>query len=94
LSEVELWAVWEKGFAALFQTLDSLNEGDFSVIVYIRKEPHSVPEALLRSLSHIAYHVGQIVYIAKNIQAHEWKNLSIPKGESEAFSFTAKKKKK
>jgi hypothetical protein len=45
-----------------------------------------VHEALHRSLSHLAYHVGQIVYIAKEIRGQEWKYLSIPPGGSDAYN--------
>ena len=36
-------------------------------------------EALQRQLSHIAYHVGQIVFIAKMIRDDKWETLSIPR---------------
>lgn len=45
-----------------------------------------VDEALLRSLAHVAYHVGQIVYLAKSFCGDEWESLSIPPGQSEAYN--------
>lgn len=78
-SKAQLLAVWEKGWKCLMDTLNSLQEEDLSKIVYIRKEPLPVVDALNRQLAHHAYHVGQIVYIAKALKADNWQSLSIPK---------------
>ena len=45
--------------------------------------------ALLRSVTHAAYHVGQIVYLAKKFRGAEWTSLSIPRGMSEAYNRRA-----
>lgn len=74
----ELQAVWEKGWAVLFEALNALEEADLEKTVTIRGEAHTVVEALNRALSHQAYHVGQIVFLSKMLAA-EWKSLSIPK---------------
>lgn len=74
-----LKAVWEAGWSALFKTLDSLSDENLLRTVTIRGEPHSVPLALERSLAHTAYHVGQIVYLAKMLRDVEWRTLSIPR---------------
>ncbi|MBE3590342.1 MAG: DUF1572 family protein [Firmicutes bacterium] len=74
-----LRAVWEAGWSALFHTLESLKDEDLLRTVTIRGEPHSVPLALERSLAHTAYHVGQIVYLAKMLRDAEWRTLSIPR---------------
>ena len=52
----------------------------------IRWEPHSVPRATLRALTHAAGHVGQIVLLAKHVTGAEWRTLSIPRGQSRAAS--------
>jgi hypothetical protein len=54
--------------------------------VTIRGQPLSVHEALHRSLAHLSYHVGQVVYIAKMLRGKAWKSLSIPPGQSEAYN--------
>ena len=54
--------------------------------VAIRRVPHRVDEALLRSLAHAAYHVGQIVYLAKSFRGEDWEYLSIPPGQSDAYN--------
>lgn len=86
LNGQQLEAAWEEAFGLVKQSISEIQEGDLSRIVFIRSEPHSVPEALLRSLAHISYHVGQIVYIAKSLKGDAWQTLSIPKGQSEAFN--------
>jgi hypothetical protein len=54
--------------------------------VTIRGQSASVLEALHRSLAHTTYHVGQIVYLAKENAGAKWTSLSIPKGKSAAFN--------
>ena len=77
---------WEDGWNCVFQTLAALQPGDFSRTVYIRGDAHSVLQAINRSLTHIAYHVGQIVYLGKQLRQDEWKSLSIPRGKSAEFN--------
>jgi|GEM_PF-6991699 hypothetical protein len=48
--------------------------------------PNKVHEALHRSLAHISYHVGQIVYIAKSVRGKDWTYLSIPPGKSAEYN--------
>ncbi|MBX7241685.1 MAG: DUF1572 domain-containing protein [Bacteroidia bacterium] len=93
MTKEELQVLWDEGFRVLEEALSELTEGDLSSIVFIRNEPHSVPEALVRSLAHIAYHVGQIVYLAKCIKGQEWNTLSIPKGKSKEYNRKIRKKK-
>jgi hypothetical protein len=47
-----------------------------------RGEAFLVTEALNRSVTHLAYHVGQIVFLAKHFNGAHWKSLSVPKGRS------------
>ena len=54
--------------------------------VNIRGEPHSVPQVIHRSLAHCAYHVGQIVMIARILAKDDWKTLTIPRGESASYN--------
>jgi Protein of unknown function (DUF1572) len=81
---------WEKGWNCLFEALEPLTNNDLGKIVYIRNEPHSVMEAINRQIAHYAYHVGQIVYLAKAIKSTQWQTLSIAKGQSQAFNDTMK----
>lgn len=86
LSQTELIKRWNNSWQLLLDTLNSLKNEDLLKTIYIRKEAHSVIEALNRSLTHIAYHVGQIVLLAKHIKKGSWKTLSIPKKKSEEFN--------
>ena len=63
-----------------------LADDDLSAAIIIRGVPFRVDEALLRSLAHVAYHVGQIVILAKSLRGDEWEHLSIPPGQSEAYN--------
>ena len=77
-SRSELLKVWGEGWEILFGTLALLRDDDLNRVVTIRAEPHSVVEALTRSLAHTSYHAGQIVLLAKAIRGEEWRWLSIP----------------
>lgn len=77
---------WEAGWQVLFDTLDTLNEADMDKTVTIRGERHTAEDAIMRQLAHYAYHVGQIVYIARNLKGQGWQSLSIPKGQSKAYN--------
>lgn len=63
-----------------------LTDDDLGRTVTIRNQPHTVIEALHRSLAHTAYHVGQIVFIAKALKGSGWKYLTIPPGKSVEFN--------
>ena len=76
---------WEGGWRVLFDTLDALAPADLLREVRIRGEAHTVVEALNRQLTHYGYHAGQVVFLAKLLKSQEWKTLSIPRGESDAF---------
>jgi hypothetical protein len=54
--------------------------------VLIRAEPHTVVRAIDRSLTHAAYHVGQIVFLAKHFASDAWQTLSVPRGKSREFN--------
>lgn len=82
----DLISFWNTGWDCLMNAIDSLTPEDVTKTVHIRKEPMSVSDALLRALAHQSYHVGQIVYLGKEIRDREWKSLSIPKGQSKQFN--------
>lgn len=84
-SKEQLLAIWEKGWKTLLDTLTGLSEHDLLKDVFIRGERHSVIDAIERQMAHYAYHVGQIVYIGKQLKDDQWESLSIPRGKSEQF---------
>jgi hypothetical protein len=79
LTRSQVMADWDSGWTRLFATLDSLTADDLLRDVFIRGERHSVIQALDRQMTHHAYHVGQIVLLAKHFRSSEWKTLSIPR---------------
>jgi hypothetical protein len=81
-----LMQFWEQGWQTLFNNVEGLKEEDFSKTVTIRGEPHTVIEAINRQLTHYAYHVGQIVFLAKHLKAAEWQTLSVPRNRSAEFN--------
>jgi len=85
---------WEEGWFCLFNTLKSLYSQDLEKTVTIRSQPLTVTDAILRQLTHYAYHVGQIVYIGKMLAADNWKSLSIPRGGSAAYLAAMQKEPK
>jgi hypothetical protein len=89
-SRESLLARWDEGWAALFSALAPLRPSDLGRTVAIRGEAMTVLQAINRQLTHYAYHVGQIVYLAKHFTGGRWKSLSIPLGESEQFNRAPK----
>ena len=85
----ELLDAWEAGWQALFDAVSALGDDDLANTVTIRRQPLRIDEALHRSLAHAAYHVGQIVLLAKTMRGEAWRCLSIPRGMSEAFNQKA-----
>lgn len=80
-----LMARWNEGWATAMHAVESLTPADMDRTVRIRGEAFLVPEALSRSVTHTAYHVGQIVLLAKHFAGPLWATLSIPKGQSLQF---------
>jgi uncharacterized damage-inducible protein DinB len=86
VSRAELTAKWERGWRALFDALGSITDADLQARIRIRHQPLRIDEALHRSLAHTTYHVGQIVFLAKQFCGEQWNCLSIPLGGSRAYN--------
>jgi hypothetical protein len=78
--------LWESGWQLVFAALEPLTDADLSRTVYIRGEAHSVTQAVHRQVAHYAYHVGQIVLLAKHFAGSGWTSLSIPRNRSAEFN--------
>ena len=78
----EMLAYWEKGWKVTLEAIESLTPDDLMRTVTIRGQDHTVVQAINRQMAHYAYHVGQIVYLAKHFKSSEWKSLSVPKNKS------------
>jgi hypothetical protein len=85
ITRAEVERLWESGWNYVFSALEPLKDADLARTIHIRTEPYTVNEAIQRQLAHYAYHVGQIVFLAKHFRSAEWKSLSIPRGKSKDF---------
>ena len=81
-------ARWQRGWAVVLPSLAGLRDIDLPRHVTIRGQKLTVLEAVSRSLAHVAYHVGQIVFLGKLWRDEQWKCLSIPRGGSKAYNAT------
>jgi uncharacterized protein DUF1572 len=77
---------WERGWQAVFAAVEPLQPEDFEKTVNIRGEVHTIVQAINRQMTHYAYHVGQIVFLAKHFRSSEWKSLSVPRNRSAEFN--------
>ena len=85
-TRTQLLNEWAKAWDLLAATVAALAPEDLERTIYIRAEPHTVGQALNRHLAHLAYHVGQIVLLAKHWVGADWQTLTIPRGESKGFT--------
>ena len=81
-----LMNTWEAGWKCVFDALEPLGAADVDRKVAIRGEAHSVMQAVNRQIAHYAYHVGQVVFLAKHLQHARWTSLSIPRQQSDVFN--------
>ena len=84
MTRAELSAQWEAGWKCMFDALAALSDTDLERTVEIRKQPHSVMQAINRQLTHYAYHVGQIVFLSKHFAAAQWTTLTMPRKKPQA----------
>lgn len=89
-SRKALMDVWEEGWNHVFQAVEPLTEQDLGRTVSIRGEAHSVMQAMNRQVAHYAYHVGQIVFLARHFAHNRWQSLSVPRNRSAEFNQRVK----
>jgi hypothetical protein len=70
---------WEEGWACVFAAVEPLRPEELLRTVTIRGVPHTVLEAIDRQIAHYAYHVGQIVQLARHYAGPRWQTLSLPR---------------
>jgi hypothetical protein len=75
---------WEENWNLVLDTVKSLKPQDLARNVTVRGEEYAALAAVHRQVAHYAYHVGQIVFLAKHLRSTGWKSLSIPRGMSNA----------
>ncbi len=79
-------AAWEASWKIVFEALAPLTEADLGRTILIRNERHSVMQAINRQVAHYAYHIGQIVFIAKHLASDHWTSLTVPRGKSSDYN--------
>ena len=82
----EMLAYWETGWKCVFDAVEPLQPEDLMRTVRIRGQDHTVIQAINRQLAHYAYHVGQIVFLAKHFKSSEWQSLIVPRNKSAEFN--------
>ena len=85
-SKNDMLAYWERGWQCVFEAVEPLKPEDLMRTIRVRGQDHTVVQAINRQLAHYAYHVGQIVFLAKHFKSSEWQNLSVPKNRSAEFN--------
>lgn len=86
VARADFLTMWERGWTVLLETLATLTDADLARTVTIRTEPYSVAEALTRSVAHTAYHVGQILLLAKHAKGGGWNYLTVPPGGTAEYN--------
>ena len=81
-----LMQTWEAGWQEVFKALAMVTPDDLLKTVTIRAQPHTVLQAIERQVDHYAYHVGQLVFLAKHLKSETWQTLSVAKGKSQVFN--------
>ncbi|KAB0442463.1 DUF1572 family protein [Lysinibacillus fusiformis] len=79
-------AVWEEGWQVFLDALAGITESDLQGYVTIRGEKLAVIDAIERQMAHYSQHIGQMIYIAKQVKGSDWQTLSIARGQSQAFN--------
>ncbi len=93
-SRDELHQIWDKGWEVLNAQLSELSDADLQRKVFIRGQEFTVHGALSRSLAHTAYHIGQIVLLARILKGGDWAWISIPRGKSQEYDQNPTNEKK
>ena len=91
-SKADMLAYWEQGWKCVFAAVEPLQPEHLMRTVRIRGQDHTVIQAINRQLAHYAYHVGQIVFLAKHFKSSEWQSLSVPRNKSAEFNAYLEKK--
>ncbi|MEZ5963327.1 MAG: DUF1572 family protein [Planctomycetota bacterium] len=89
VTRAELMARWREAWTVLDRALADVAAAGPDALgrtVTIRDQPLTVGDALLRSVAHLAYHVGQIALMARAFAGDRWQTLSIPRGGSAAYA--------
>ena len=81
----DVGTLWREGWDCCLGAIEALTPDDLGKTITIRGEPLTVVEALQRQVSHYAHHVGQIVFLARQLRGKGFESLTIPRGKSAEF---------
>jgi len=88
-TRVKLMADWEHGWAVLLGAVNALSDEDIDTTIHIRGEPMTARVAVLRALTHLAYHVGQITYLMRLLRPDSsWLSIAPGQSKQHAPSYT------
>jgi len=90
----DMIAYWDIGWKCVFDAVEPLKPEDLMRTIRIRGQDYTVVQAINRQLAHYAYHVGQIVYLAKHFKSSDWQSLSVPRNKSAEFNAHLEEKMK
>lgn len=88
-SRAELDAAWNSGWQTLEAALAVFTDADLERGLFIRGEPHTLALALTRSVTHCAYHCGQIVQASRVLASRAgtpWRTLTVPRGGTREYN--------
>jgi hypothetical protein len=77
---------FDLGWASVVSAIETMRGENLTRTITIRGEMHTIADALLRSLTHVTYHVGQMILIARMVHEGEWNWLTIAPGKSAQFN--------
>lgn len=85
-TRAEMEAMWREAWEVVEREVGALTDSDLERQVTIRRQPLTVHAALARASAHVAYHVGQLVLLARMLTTADWDWISIPKGGSAEYN--------
>jgi uncharacterized damage-inducible protein DinB len=81
-----LIAYFDAGWDAMTSAMRQIDDSNIHQLILIRGERHPIAHALMRSIAHLSYHVGQMAMIARMVHGGDWRWLTIPPGESAQYN--------
>ena len=85
-TRVELMEYFDLGWKTLLAAMDEINATNINHEIKIRGESHTVIQALVRSVTHLTYHVGQISLVSRLVHDGQWDWLTIAPNRSGDFN--------
>jgi hypothetical protein len=73
---------WNEGWKITFTALEALTPADLVKEVRARGEAQTVVRAIIRHISHLTSHVGQIAFLAKHFSGAHWQTLTVPRNKA------------